>query len=248
MRRSVFQTAGRYYPKLDFLPQVFRAKTLLTNLAQELGDAYFTSMTAFRDEGLEAVLAPEMRRMLGGYSPRQNFRDRFQRVRELPPLEAMQAVDLETYLPGDILVKTDRATMAHSLEGRSPWLDYRLVELALRLPSNWKLHGKKGKHIFKQAMEPYIPRPLLTRPKKGFSVPLADWFRSSLKPTFEALVLRQEMENYVSLTAVRWLWQQHQSEIHNHDRKLWNLLMLACWDVRYGVKPRPEPLAVYAER
>jgi asparagine synthase (glutamine-hydrolysing) len=248
-RRSVIRTGAHCYPKLDFMPQVFRAKTLLTNLAQELGDAYFTSMTAFRDESLDSVLSPEMRRMLHGYSPRQNFRARFEQVRELPPLEAMQAVDLETYLPGDILVKADRATMAYSLEGRAPWLDYRLAELAFRLPSTWKVHGRKGKYIFKQAMEPYIPRPLLERRKMGFSVPLAEWFRTSLKPMFEALVLREEMESYLSLGAVRRIWQQHQSEMHNHDRKLWSLLMLACWDARYGQKAGPEALTVaYAER
>ena len=166
-RRSVIRAGAHCYPKLDFMPQIFRAKTLLTNLAQELGDAYFTSMTAFRDEGMDAILSEDMRRALRGYSTRQNYRARFEKVRELPPLEAMQAVDLETYLPGDILVKADRATMAYSLEGRSPWLDYRLAELAFRLPSNWKIHGKKGKYVFKQAMEPYIPRPLLEPPQDG---------------------------------------------------------------------------------
>ena len=164
-RRSFFRVAGKYYPKFDYLPQVFRAKTLLGNLACETGDAYFTSMTAFRDEGLSAVLAPELSKELGSYSPRESYRDRFAAVRDLPPLQQMQAVDFQTYLPGDILVKADRATMAYSLESRSPWLDYRLGELACRLPSAFKLQGRTGKHIFKRALAPYVPDEVITRRK-----------------------------------------------------------------------------------
>src|SRR5206468_2845357 len=134
-RRSVFALGGRYYPKFDFLPQVFRAKTLLGNLAREIGDAYFTSMTAFRDAGLSDILAPDLRRDLAGHSLRDSYRGRFEAVSHLAPLDQMQAVDFQTYLPGDILVKADRATMAYSLESRSPWLDYRLAELACRLPA-----------------------------------------------------------------------------------------------------------------
>lgn len=248
-RRSVIDAGGRLYPKFDYLPQVFRAKTLLTNLAQEIGDAYFTSMTAFRDETLDAVLSAEMRGSLGDYSPRRKYRERFHAVRHLPPLEQMQSVDLDTYLPGDILVKADRATMAHSLESRSPWLDFRLAELAGRLRSNFKLHGKTGKHIFKQAVRPYVPEAIIHRRKSGFSVPLAEWLRTSLKPTFESTVLCEPMERYFSLGEVRRIWNEHQSGLHNHDRKLWSLLMLACWDARHLGAPHAPPVSdLVAER
>ena len=232
-RRSFFRVAGKYYPKFDYLPQVFRAKTLLGNLACETGDAYFTSMTAFRDEGLSAVLAPELSKELGSYSPRESYRDRFAAVRDLPPLQQMQAVDFQTYLPGDILVKADRATMAYSLESRSPWLDYRLGELACRLPSAFKLNGRSGKHIFKRALAPYVPDEVITRRKMGFSVPLAEWFRTSLKPVFQAQALQPGMERYLSLRETRRLWSEHQSGLHDHSRKLWNVLMLACWESRH---------------
>ena len=228
-RRSVFRIGGRYYPKFDYLPQIFRAKTLLGNLAQETGDAYFTSMTAFRDEGLTALLSADLLKESGSYSPRGSYRERFEAVRHLQPLEQMQAVDFQTYLPGDILVKADRATMAYSLESRSPWLDHRLAELACRLPSGFKLHGRIGKHIFKKAVEPHVPREVIGRKKMGFSVPLAEWFRTTLKATFQQQVLRPDMGRFLSLAEVRRLWGEHQSGLHDHSRKLWNLLMLAAW-------------------
>lgn len=234
IRKGFFRIAGEYYPKLDFMPQVFRAKTVLTNMALEIGDACFNSLSHFRDDGLNAVLSPDLRQDLGDYTPRANYRARFEAFQHLPPLEQIQAVDMQTYLPGDILVKADRATMAYSLEGRSPWMDYRLGELAMRLPSAYKLSGSVGKHIFKRALAPYVPDPILTRSKMGFSVPLAEWFRTSLKPIFHTFVLRDAMERYLSLGEVRKLWDQHQSGLHNHDQKLWNLLMLACWDARHA--------------
>ena len=244
-RHSVLRAGGRYYPKFDYLPQVFRAKTLLGNLARELGDAYFTSMTAFRDENLESVLAPELRRELGDYSPRAAYRARFEAVRELPPLQQMQAVDLETYLPGDILVKADRSTMAYSLETRSPWLDYRLGELACALPAGFKCRGKVGKYIFKRAMAPYVPAEVLTRTKMGFAVPLGEWFRTSLRSTFENTVMGPGMCPYVSVAEVRRIWRQHQSGRYDHSRKLWNLLMLTCWEAHHR-RNRPSAAAELA--
>jgi asparagine synthase (glutamine-hydrolysing) len=233
-RQSVFRLGAQYYPKFDYLPRVLRAKTMLANLAQELSDAYFTSMSVFRDDGLDRVLSPAVRQNLNGYSPRQRFRERFDVVRELSPLQQLQQVDLTTYLPGDILVKADRATMLYGLEARAPWLDYRIAELALRVSSEFHIRGAMGKFLFRRAMEPFVPRPLLVRRKMGFSVPLAEWFRTSLKTTFESLVLRKDMEAFISPARVRNIWIEHQSGFHNHDRKLWNLLMLAAWTESYG--------------
>jgi asparagine synthase (glutamine-hydrolysing) len=232
-RNTVFRYAGRYYPKFDYLPRVFRGKTLLTNLSRSLGDSYFTSLSAFRDEGLNAVLSPALRRDLAGYSPRDGYRKLFEEVSHLPPLQQMQAVDLKTYLPGDILVKVDRATMAYSLESRAPWLDHRLASVACRLPAGLKLNGKVGKYAFKQVVRKHIPESILTRPKMGFGVPLGEWFRTSLYPVFESIVLQPEMESYLDLREVRRIWGEHQSKLHSHEAKLWNLLMLATWNLRH---------------
>jgi asparagine synthase (glutamine-hydrolysing) len=234
MRRSVVKTMAAWYPKLDFAPRPLRAKATLESLSLEFGQAYFESMTGLRFGFYERILSSQLRRDLGGYSPCSSFVDRFRKYSHLPPLQQLEAVDLETYLPGDILVKIDRATMAYSLEGRCPLLDYRLGDLACRMPGSFKLRAGVGKYIFKQMMRPHLPGDVLDRSKMGFAVPLQEWFRSTLKPVFEGLVLRPAMERYFDLGAVRDIWKSHQGGQRNHGRDLWILLMLACWDDRYG--------------
>lgn len=233
LRETAIRALAKAYPKFDFLPQIFRAKTLLTNLAQDLANAYFTTMSIFRDEGLQRIAGEALRTALRTASPRNQFVDRFHKYRHLPPLSQIQAVDLETYLPGDILVKVDRASMAFSLECRCPWLDYRLVELAAQLPPEFKLRGMTGKYVFKKAMEPLLPEAIPWRKKMGFAVPLEEWFRGHFDELFHAFVLRPEMEEYIDLAEAKRLYQEHRSRLHNHDRRLWNLFMLGCWDARH---------------
>jgi asparagine synthase (glutamine-hydrolysing) len=227
----LFRFAGRMYPKFDYLPQRFRAKTTLMNLGQGLADAYYTTMSAFRDEDLERVLSPEMRARCGGYCPRANFRDRFLAFRHLGPLQQLQAVDFETYLPGDILVKVDRATMAYSLESRSPFLDHRLITMASHLPSSFKIQGRQGKRVFKAAVSKRLPLEIMRRKKMGFSVPLASWFRNGLKADFEWMLNQGAWTEYLAADEVRRLWAQHQSGLRDHSRKLWIVMMLGAWSL-----------------
>jgi len=229
-RRAVFGTLARYYPKLDSMPQWLRAKTLLSNLATDLPNAYFRSVATFVDDQLDRIAGPELRQELRFVTPRERFCARFRKYGHLTPLQQVQAVDFETYLPGDILVKVDRATMAFSLECRCPWLDYRFIEFGLRLPDESKIRGRQGKYIFKVAMESRLPRPVVWRKKMGFSVPLAEWFRGSLGRLFEVLVSEKSLGRFVDVAEAHRLYQEHRSGRWNHDRKLWNLVVLACWE------------------
>ncbi|MBE0659315.1 MAG: asparagine synthase (glutamine-hydrolyzing) [Bryobacteraceae bacterium] len=240
--RKLAASLGRFYPKFDFLPRPFRAKATLLNLGLDLGDAYFSSLTTFRDASLRDILAPDLLSALNGYDPRHSYRDRFRRVAHLPPLQQMQAVDVETYLPGDILVKADRATMAYSLEGRSPWLDYRIAEYASRLPASWKIRGLQGKHVFKKLLEPLVPNDILYRPKMGFSVPLAHWFRTSLAPVYREFVLSGAADSLIARPEAARLLDAHLTGLHDHSRKLWSVLMLACWH-RFHVQRLPVEMA-----
>jgi asparagine synthase (glutamine-hydrolysing) len=247
LRRSVIGKAGEYYPKLDRWPQVFRAKTTLLEIGQSLGEAYGGAMSGFRFGMLDRVLSPELRRELGDYSPIGQFAGRFEKYRDLAPLQQLQAVDLETYLPGDILVKLDRATMAYSLEARCPLLDHRLGELAGTLPTAFQIRGGSGKRIFKEAVAPYLPPEILARQKWGFGSPRSAWFRTSLKQTFEDVVMRPEMDRYLEPGAVKQIWQAHQSGVSEFGRELWALLMLGCWHDRHVSKSRGDVLAEAAQ-
>lgn len=232
-RRTFFRAAGKLYPKFDFLPQIFRAKTLLSNLSRGLAEAYYHSMTVFRGAELDRILTGDLRAALGGYDTLEQYAARFERHRELAPLHQLQAVDIETYLPGDILVKADRATMAFSLEGRSPWLDYRLGELAAGLPPEWKISGRNGKFIFKKTVEPLVPGEILWRPKMGFVMPLKEWFRGELRPVFEKEVL-EGASGLIDRGEAARLLEEHVSGARNRDRWLWNLLVLQKWARRWG--------------
>ena len=140
---------------------------------------------------------------------------------------AAQYADLKTWLAGGILTKVDRASMANSLEVRVPLLDHELVEWSATLPAALKLKGQTGKHLLKRAFEPYVPEDLLYRPKQGFSVPLAAWFRGPLKDRVRQAVTGPTLAEtgYFDPAALTRLVDQHQSGARDHSAPLWSLLM-----------------------
>ena len=126
---------------------------------------------------------------LGGYNAVEVFRRHAREPDTDDPLALVQYLDLKTYLVGDINTKVDRASMAHSLEVREPLMDHPLVEWLATLPSSLKMRGSEGKWLLKKAMEPQLPREVLYRPKMGFAVPLARWFRGPLRERVRDAVL-----------------------------------------------------------
>jgi len=146
-------------------------------------------------------------------------------------LQTMEYVDMNSYLPDDILVKVDRAAMAVSLESRVPLLDYRVVEFSWRTPVSMKLHGDQGKWLLRQVAYRYVPRELLERPKKGFSVPVGAWIRGPLREWAEALLdpVRLQNEGMFNFKPIRHIWDEHLTGIKNHDSLLWDILMYQAW-------------------
>ena len=146
-------------------------------------------------------------------------------------LDRLFYVDLKTFLADSILPKVDRTTMAFGLEARTPWLDYRLVELGARLPWQWKLRGRDTKVIFKDAMRGLVPEPIVRRTKAGFHAPLASWFRGPLQPLLretlssDALAVLPELQP----APVQALVDAHVSGRANHAFKLWGLITLVRW-------------------
>src|SRR5690606_32268970 len=143
----------------------------------------------------------------------------------------MMAVGTQSYMADDILPKVDRAAMANSLEVRIPMLDHRVIELAWRMPLDLKLRDGKGKWLLREVLYRHVPRELIERPKKGFSIPLAAWLRGPLRDWAEALLdeHRLRREGYFYPAPVRQAWRLHLEGTQDFSARLWSLLMFQAW-------------------
>src|SRR5262249_53878941 len=143
------------------------------------------------------------------------------------PVARSQYIDLQTWLPGRMLVKVDRASMANSLEVRTPFLDHELIEWAASLPVHLKIKGNIGKYVLKKALEPQLPAQILYGSKQGFSPPLKAWLagslRQRLRDAIDGPLLRDS--GIFDMTFLRHLVAQHSSGLHDHSHILWALVM-----------------------
>ncbi len=159
------------------------------------------------------------------------LRPLFEQTRELDGADAAAFVDAMFYLPNDLLVKVDIATMANSLEGRSPLLDHELMELAATLPAGYKLRGRELKAILKQAVAPWLPPQVLSKPKWGFAVPIGSWFCGEMREYVADHLLGNSFANrgFFQPDKVQTLLEQHWEGRRDWSHHLWILLMFELW-------------------
>ncbi|MYN17640.1 amidotransferase 1, exosortase A system-associated [Rugamonas sp. FT107W] len=227
LRRPLFGTLGRLYPKADWAPRPLRAKTTFQALARDSVSAYFHSVSIMSDQLRGSLFSDKLKRELAGYHAREVLQRHARQCPADDALSRIQYLDLKTYLPGDILTKVDRASMAHGLEVRVPLLDHQLVEWMSSLPPDLKLRGGTGKYLFKRALERHLPDELLYRDKMGFSVPLAGWLRGPLRPQLENSLRSPVLADcgMFNLDHMQTLLAQHLSGRSDHSAPLWSLMM-----------------------
>jgi asparagine synthase (glutamine-hydrolysing) len=173
------------------------------------------------------LFSQQFKSALGGYDALKVFTDHAAKADTSDPLALIQYLDLKTYLIGDINTKVDRASMAHSLEVREPLMDHKLVEWMATLRSTQKIRGQEGKYLLKKSMEPYLPNEVLYRPKMGFSVPLARWFRGPLKDRVKDSLLGSRLQDSGCFNQkyLQHVVDAHNSGSRDYSAAIWTVLM-----------------------
>ena len=228
LRAGLFGALGAIYPKADWAPRPLRAKTTLLSLAGSSEEAYASAVSVTGPEQREGLYSPEFLRLRGDYRAEQPFIDVMRAAPARSGLDRAQYADLKFWLPGDILTKVDRASMAVSLEAREPLLDHRLIEFAASLPEGERVHKGQGKWVLKQAMRRYLPDDILFRPKQGFVTPITQWFRGPLAGAARAIASSAPLgrTGWFDEHRLAGIAEAHISGRSDYSRLLWQLLML----------------------
>ncbi|HEX5735894.1 MAG TPA: asparagine synthase (glutamine-hydrolyzing) [Blastocatellia bacterium] len=225
IRRNLMLKASRA------LPRAVYGKNFLRNVALE-GDArYVDSLSYFDEDAKHELLSTEIRRALGGRDSSAGFRQLLNVPHSAKHIDRLLYLDSKTYLPGDILTKVDRMSMAHSIEARVPLLDHRLIEFVETIPTSLKLRGRMTKHILKQAVRGLVPDQIIDRPKQGFGVPIAKWFNNELRDMLHDTLTdsRTRQRGYFNHQSVEAILNEHARGRRDNSRHLWGLLTLELW-------------------
>jgi len=208
-----------------------KGSSLLMTLSHDPAMGFYISNSQITDKLWNSIITDDTRQRLGSYHPSQITTDYYKKCDGGDHLSKILYTDIKTYLPGGILVKVDRMSMANSLEVRAPILDYKLMEFAATIPSKLKYKKGEKKYILKEAFKEYLPDDILYRKKMGFNVPLADWLRNEIKAIAESRLFNPAggLCDFFKEKEIRKLWQQHQSGSHDHSIPLWSMLMFQMW-------------------
>ncbi len=226
-RQAIFGTLGRFYPKADWAPQRFRAKSTFEALARHGDEAYARAVGVTGPDLRSALFSQAFKAALQGHRAEDRIVAAMRNAPARDALDRAQYADLKIWLPGDILTKVDRTSMAVSLEAREPLLDHRLVEFGASLPVAMRLRGGTGKWLMKRAMEQYLPDDILYRKKMGFVTPISDWFRGPLASEAQRLTTTAFADTgWFDPVVLAKIGRDHASGARDYGRLLWQLVML----------------------
>ena len=230
IRRSILPYLVQVTSPLN--PSVFqKGTTLLNTLSFESDYGFYLTNSEFDDRLWDKIINPDIKKKIGDYDPSSVIRHYYHKADTDNHLSKILYTDLKTYLPGDILVKVDRMSMANSLEVRAPMLDHNVIEFAASIPPHLKFNRGEKKYILKQAFKQILPKETMCRKKMGFSVPLADWLRGELKDLAYSYFFSRDagLNNFFQYDPMRRLWDDHQTGKRNYGTILWSLLMFELW-------------------
>ena len=212
-----------------------QVKRFLAALGQHPRRRYANWVSIFDDARRPTLFSVEFARTLGDYDGASFIENAYAHCAEENFVQRTTCVDVETYLPCDILTKVDIASMAYGLEARSPFMDHHVVELAAQMPLALKLHGRRGKRILVETFQDLLPESIQSRPKMGFGVPLDHWFRNELRELLCDTLLdpRSLQRGYFDPATVRRLIDEHVTSQWDHSARLWLLLMFELWQQRF---------------
>ncbi|MEZ4415191.1 MAG: asparagine synthase (glutamine-hydrolyzing) [Gemmatimonadota bacterium] len=222
------------------LPHATLGRNRLLDLGRRIEGRYATQVAYPLDPREGGVAGPDLLARLPDFE--RCLEPWFAQVPTGTLAHRLMSVDLLTYLPGDILTKVDRMSMAVSLEARVPLLDHRLVEFAMRIPSELKVRGE-GKWILREAVRHLLPERVFRKAKQGFAVPLKPWLRNELRHRLEPLTRpNAEIQEWVDRASVLRLRREHDERRRDHSTLLWRLLVLQLWlESRHSPLPTPDP-------
>ncbi|MEO0410286.1 MAG: XrtA/PEP-CTERM system amidotransferase [Pseudomonadota bacterium] len=228
LRQPLFGALGALYPKLDWAPQVLRAKSTFQSLARATADAYFSSVSIAGQRERDLLRGKPLQASLQGHRAEHEFQDIVADAGYEDPLSAVQYLDFKTWLVGDILTKVDRTSMANSLEVRVPMLDADFLSWAGNVPSAMRLKDGESKWLLKKAFEDSLPKDVLYRQKMGFSSPVDAWMNGGLKTEATSAVTSPLLQDLglIDGRGAQSLLEEHQSGRRLHGRPLFALIML----------------------
>ncbi len=226
LRKGLMQPLSRHLPHGTF------GRNFIHNVALDPVDRYLDSMSIFSGLNRASLYTSDFKRSIGNHAQvAELFQALAGRVNTGEEIDKLLYIDSRTYLPGDILTKVDRMSMAVSLETRAPLLDHKLIEFMLRTPASLKLAGYETKYLLKQAVQDLIPPEILHRPKQGFGVPVQEWINKQLKGRIRETLTSSQVQQrgFLEPAYVEVLLDEHERGRRDHSMAVWSLFMFELW-------------------